>query len=92
GDFPELEKEIKDKKEERLSWVAPARGKRLWILLRRIAQMLRLKTLEEWLKSLNTEWVIVVDGKEIARFKDRKKALEFEKKYFVRRFRHECEG
>ncbi|MEM4596594.1 MAG: hypothetical protein QXG54_04755 [Desulfurococcaceae archaeon] len=54
--------------------------------------MLRLKTLEEWLKSLNTEWVIVVDGKEIARFKDRKKALEFEKKYFVRRFRHECEG
>ncbi len=54
--------------------------------------MLRLRFLSEWLKNLNTEWVIVVDGKEIARFKDRKKALEFEKKYFVRRFRNECEG
>lgn len=63
--------------------------------------MLRLKAMEDWLKSLNTEWVIVVNGiewvivvngKEIARFKDRKKALEFEKKYFVRRFTHEREG
>ena len=54
--------------------------------------MLRLKAMEDWLKSLNTDWVIVVNGKEIARFKDRKKALEFEKKYFVRRFTHEREG
>ncbi|MEM0325779.1 MAG: hypothetical protein QW733_01935 [Desulfurococcaceae archaeon] len=60
--------------------------------MRRISDMLRLRFISEWLKNLNTEWVIIVDGKEIARFKDRKKALEFEKKYFVRRFRNEREG
>ena len=27
---------------------------------------------------------VVVDGKEIAHFKDRKKALEFEKEFFIK--------
>lgn len=56
-----------------------------WIVLRKAFELVRFERGVEWLRSWKTEWVIVVDGKEIARFKDRKKALEFEKEFFIER-------
>ncbi|MFN3263282.1 MAG: hypothetical protein ACK42C_00090 [Aquificaceae bacterium] len=92
GDFPEVEKELKGKKYQRLSYVAPVGWAGLWIALRVLSEKLRLGFLERALKSVKGKWVVFVDGKPIGIFDDRQKALEFEKQYFVRRFKHECKG
>jgi len=86
GDFPTLESQLREKREERISQIVPQGKVRraFWIVLRKAFELVRFEKGVEWLRSWKTSWVVVVDGKEIAHFKDRKKALEFEKEFFIK--------
>lgn len=88
GDFTDLETQLKTKKEKRLSWIAPKKWPRLWIILRRFSDFFGLKRVSSWLKNLNTEWVLIVDGKIIASFRNRDEAIRYEKEYFIKKFKN----
>ncbi len=82
GDF---ELEMKDRKETRVSRIVPRNP-----LLRVFFLVLRSIFSDEsrvanWTRRWRCEWLVVIDGKVYGTFKDRKQAIEFEKRLVIRR-------
>lgn len=87
GDFPQLERELRDKREVRLSSVVPRHFvlRVLWKALRLCFEALGYSKGVEWLRSWKVEWVVIVEGKALGVFKDRGEAIRWEREYFTRR-------
>lgn len=83
-DFANIEKELKMKREERISYIIPRPFiKRIvWIILRKIFELLKFEKGINWLRSWRTEWMLIIDDR-IFYFKNRDEAISFEREYII---------
>lgn len=78
---------IKRKKVKRISRIVPQN------LLLRIAFILIRSFVSDnskianWTRKWNCYWIVVFNGKKYGKFKNRKKAVEFERKLYIRRLK-----
>ncbi|MEN3034375.1 MAG: hypothetical protein ABDH18_05240 [Aquificaceae bacterium] len=56
----------------------------LWKVFRWSFEKLGYQRGINWLRSWKVSWVVVINGREMAVFKERAKAIEWEKKHFIR--------
>ncbi|MEM3426669.1 MAG: hypothetical protein QW212_00210 [Nitrososphaerales archaeon] len=82
GDFELL---LKEKKETRVSRIVPENIflRIFFLLLRRVFG--DEGKVADWTRRWSCRWVLLVGGEKLGVFKDRKEAIEFEKKFISRR-------
>lgn len=86
GDFPQVESLLKHKREKRLSRIVPRRKslRVIWMMLRVFFERLGYNRGIEWLRGWKVDWVVVIKGREIAVFKNRREAIRYEKEYVIK--------
>jgi hypothetical protein len=84
--LPKEEREQAKKNRKRVSFILPANPiKRFFFkLVRSVCD--DESPLADWTRNWKGDWIVVIDGKIKGKFKDREKAIEFEKAYLWKKF------